>query len=91
MKAKVSSAAGTVSTNAKVLGAAAYQKTSGVREVVGQKYTVSLHLSNFSKNFKENPKVQETSAKASASASAAKQKVSEGVFSLYNKYWKKEG
>jgi hypothetical protein len=42
VKAKVSSAAGTVSTNAKILGAAAYQKTSGVREVVGQKYTVSF-------------------------------------------------
>jgi len=45
VKAKVSSAAGTVSTNAKILGAAAYQKTSGVREVVGQKYTVSFSLS----------------------------------------------
>lgn len=42
VKAKVSSAAGTVSTNAKIIGATAYSKTSGVREAVGQKYTVRL-------------------------------------------------
>jgi hypothetical protein len=41
-------------------------------------------------NFKENPKVQETSTKVKTTLTSAKDSVSSGVSSLYWKYWKKE-